>query len=185
MSCSRLLLESSKFLPRKSSRLKHSGNYVWSFFIIHIFIINSKIKEGRCLNFEVNGHFITTAFYLILIVRFEELHPQLICILTTLVLTIIYKYFLSTYVSRHGLRTPSEGINQRNLKIWGPMRQTKYASAVPKNLGLGFDFRPCSEGDFLTGRRRASVVRVSRYGLRSRYLPQWYLILSIAIQKLE
>ena len=31
------------------------------------------------------------------------------------------------------------------------MWQTKYASAVPKNLGLGFDFWPCSEGDFLTG----------------------------------
>ena len=30
------------------------------------------------------------------------------------------------------------------------MWQTKYASAVPKNLGV--DFRPCSEGDFLTGR---------------------------------
>ena len=28
------------------------------------------------------------------------------------------------------------------------MWQTKYASAVPMNLGLGFDFRPCSEGDF-------------------------------------
>ena len=39
-------------------------------------------------------------------------------------------------------------------EIWkfGPMWQTKYASAVPKNLGLGFDFRPCSEGDFLTER---------------------------------
>ena len=32
------------------------------------------------------------------------------------------------------------------------MWQTKYASAVPKNLGAGVDFRPCSEGDFLTGR---------------------------------
>ena len=32
------------------------------------------------------------------------------------------------------------------------MWQTKYASAVPKDLGLGFDFRPYSEGDFLTGR---------------------------------
>ena len=31
------------------------------------------------------------------------------------------------------------------------MRQTTYASAVTKNLGLGFDFRPCSEGDFLAG----------------------------------
>ena len=38
------------------------------------------------------------------------------------------------------------------------MRQTKYASAVPKNLGLGFDFRPCSGGDFLTG--RPYLVRV-------------------------
>ena len=35
---------------------------------------------------------------------------------------------------------------------FGPMWQTKYASAVPINLGLGFDFWPCSEGDFLTGR---------------------------------
>ena len=40
----------------------------------------------------------------------------------------------------HGLRTPNEGINQRNLKY------AKYASGVPKNLGLGFVFRPCSEG---------------------------------------
>ena len=30
------------------------------------------------------------------------------------------------------------------------MWQTKYALAVPTNLGLGFDFRPCSEGNFLT-----------------------------------
>ena len=39
-------------------------------------------------------------------------------------------------------------------EIWnfGPMRQTKYALAVPKNLGLGFDFWPCSEGHFLNGR---------------------------------
>ena len=28
------------------------------------------------------------------------------------------------------------------------MWQTKYASAVPKNLGLGFNFWPCSEGYF-------------------------------------
>ena len=32
------------------------------------------------------------------------------------------------------------------------MWQTKYASAVPKNLGMGIDFRACCEGDFLTGR---------------------------------
>ena len=39
-------------------------------------------------------------------------------------------------------------------EIWkfGPMWQTKYASAVPKSLGLGVDFRPFSEDDFITGR---------------------------------
>ena len=31
------------------------------------------------------------------------------------------------------------------------MWQTKYASAISINLGLGFDFQPCSEGDFLIG----------------------------------
>ena len=32
------------------------------------------------------------------------------------------------------------------------MLQTKYVSAEPRNLGVGVDFRPCSEGDFLTER---------------------------------
>ena len=32
------------------------------------------------------------------------------------------------------------------------MWQTKYASAVPKNLGVGVNFWPCSEGYFLSGR---------------------------------
>ena len=35
-----------------------------------------------------------------------------------------------------------------SVKLW----QTKYASAVPKNLGVGVNFRPCSEGYFLSGR---------------------------------
>ena len=55
----------------------------------------------------------------------------------------------------HGVRTPNEGINQRNLKIWPDVscdRQNSYASAVPKNLGVEVDFRTCSEGNFLTGR---------------------------------
>ena len=45
-------------------------------------------------------------------------------------------------------------IKARIKEIWnfGPMRQTKYALAVPKNLGLGFDFWLYSEVDFLTGR---------------------------------
>ena len=30
------------------------------------------------------------------------------------------------------------------------MWQTKYSSVVPKNLGVGVDFWPCSAGDFLT-----------------------------------
>ena len=49
----------------------------------------------------------------------------------------------------HRLGTPNEGINQRNLKIWADVAD-KYASAVPKNLGVGVEFRPCSEGNFLT-----------------------------------
>ena len=32
------------------------------------------------------------------------------------------------------------------------MWQKKYASAVPKDLGVGVDLRLCSEDDFLTGR---------------------------------
>ena len=38
--------------------------------------------------------------------------------------------------------------------IWKiePMWQTKYASAVPKDFGVGVDFRLSSEDDFLTGR---------------------------------
>ena len=43
-----------------------------------------------------------------------------------------------------------EGINQRNLKLWAEMAD-KICFDRPKNLGLGLDFRPCSEGDFPTG----------------------------------
>jgi hypothetical protein len=32
------------------------------------------------------------------------------------------------------------------------MWQTKYAAAIPKNLGVGVNFRPCSECYFLSGR---------------------------------
>jgi hypothetical protein len=56
---------------------------------------------------------------------------------------------LSKMHVNHGL--PNEGINQRYLKNWANV-VTKYASAVPKNLGLGLNFRPCSEGYFFSGR---------------------------------
>ena len=46
--------------------------------------------------------------------------------------------------SNHRLRTPNKGI--------GLMWQTKYASAVPKKLGVGVNFRPCSDDYFLFGR---------------------------------
>ena len=38
------------------------------------------------------------------------------------------------------------------------MWQTKYAWMVPKNLGLGFDFWPCSKGNFLTGRPQSVAL---------------------------
>ena len=60
--------------------------------------------------------------------------------------------------SIYGLRTSNEGINQRNLKVWADVADKIYASAVPKSLGLGFDFRPCSEDDFLTGCPQSVVV---------------------------
>ena len=44
------------------------------------------------------------------------------------------------------------------------MWQTKYALAVPKNLGVGMNFRPCSEGYFLSGRLQ-SVVHAAWAGL--------------------
>ena len=47
------------------------------------------------------------------------------------------------------------------------MRQTKYALAVPKNLGVGVDFRPFSKGDFLS-RRLYSVfpsIAKAKWGL--------------------
>ena len=51
----------------------------------------------------------------------------------------------------HGLRTPNEGINQRDLKLF-LMWQTKYASSVLKNLRLGLNYQPCSEDYFFSGR---------------------------------
>ena len=42
----------------------------------------------------------------------------------------------------HGLRTPNEDINQRYLKNWAGVADTiSFPSAVPKNLGVGVNFR--------------------------------------------
>ena len=38
------------------------------------------------------------------------------------------------------------------------MWQAKYTMAVPKNLGVGVDFRSFSEGDFLSRRSLCSVT---------------------------
>ena len=41
------------------------------------------------------------------------------------------------------------------------MWQTKYASAVPKKLGGGVNFCPCSEGCFLSGRLLSMHLDIS------------------------
>ena len=38
------------------------------------------------------------------------------------------------------------------------MWQTKYAATIPKNLGVGVNFRPCSEGYFLSGRPQSVAL---------------------------
>ena len=38
------------------------------------------------------------------------------------------------------------------------MWQTKYHSAAAKYLEVGVDFRPCNEGDFLTGRPQSVIL---------------------------
>ena len=59
-----------------------------------------------------------------------------------------------TDLSIHGLRTPYEGVNPRNLTIWADVADKICFghTYLPKHLRVGVDFWPCSEGDFLTGR---------------------------------
>ena len=47
----------------------------------------------------------------------------------------------------HGLRTPNEDINQRCLKNWADVADK---ICFAKNLGVGVNFRPCSEDYFLS-----------------------------------
>ena len=58
----------------------------------------------------------------------------------------------TTYILRSGARTTDTQWRHKDIWKIGPMWQTKYASAEPKNLGVGVNFRPCSEGYFLSGR---------------------------------
>jgi len=48
------------------------------------------------------------------------------------------------------------------------MWQTKYACAVPKNLGVGVDFLPCSEGDFLTAHYGIPGCGVFKGGIQNK-----------------
>ena len=70
------------------------------------------------------------------------------------------------------------------------MWQTKYALAVPKILGLGVDFRPCSEGDFLTGRPQSVLLTIKgiqnhkgSITLKESYLPIIRVFLWLRIGK--
>ena len=48
---------------------------------------------------------------------------------------------------------------QRYTHVWAHVAE-KYASAVPKNLGLGVDFRLCRDVDFLTGRPKSVAFTI-------------------------
>ena len=53
------------------------------------------------------------------------------------------------------------------------MWQTKYASAIPKSLGLGLNFRHCSEGYFFSGRPQsvAQQIQLSQSKYRAAWSP--------------
>ena len=58
---------------------------------------------------------------------------------------------------------------QRYTHVWAHVAE-KYASAVPKNLGLGVDFRLCRDVDFLTGRPKSVAVHICTNALCNDYL---------------
>ena len=69
----------------------------------------------------------------------------------------IFSFAVAGVIHEYGLKWCKDSrlvfhkIEIRYMNIWkiGP---TKYALAIPKNLGLGLNFRPCSERYFLSGR---------------------------------
>ena len=75
-----------------------------------------------------------------------------------LVITVIVKHVIQSSENRvkkwligfssQARITDTQWRHKSKICIWkiGPMWQTKYASAAPKNLELGLNFWPCSEG---------------------------------------
>ena len=58
--------------------------------------------------------------------------------------------YCNSYLEHTDYGHPMKGKIKETWKF-RPMWQTKYAAAIPKNLGVGVNFRPCSEGYFLSG----------------------------------
>ena len=48
----------------------------------------------------------------------------------------------------HGLRTPNEGMNQRNLKIWANVADKM---CFGRNYKFGIELLECSESYFISG----------------------------------
>ncbi len=73
---------------------------------------------------------------------------------------------LEKHCQGHGLRTPNEGIYQRNLKFWVDVAE-KYASAVPKIWDWDLIFGSAVKAISSTGVR--SPYSISSPGVRSPY----------------
>ena len=84
------------------------------------------------------------------------------CIIIILILLRFQEIILKH--SNHRLWTPNEGHKSKTSKNLGWCgRHSTYASAVPKNLGVGVAFRPCSEDHFLSGRNWYYYIIQKRY----------------------
>ena len=66
------------------------------------------------------------------------------------------------YIVNHGLRTPNEGINQRNLKFWADVADKICFCCIYK-FWIGIWFLAMQWRRFL---RRVSLVRVRKHGVR-------------------
>ena len=101
-------------------------------FILKCCTINDKITIWRLkINWIITVHTIYTVAFMKQIRR-------------NLILSKVLRLSGLLNIICHGPQTP----------IWkiGPIWKTKYASAVLRNLGVGVNFRPCSESYFLSGR---------------------------------